>query len=66
MGKVVCAAIECKYNEDNVCTKEEINLSSGNIATVHQGRQDVWWCRMFELSDFAKKINELVRKGGLK
>lgn len=62
MSKVVCACIECKHNKNGICKKKEINLANGNIATVYEGRQNVWWCRMFELSDFAKEINEMLRK----
>ena len=62
MTKVVCAAIECKHQKNGICTKKEINLSQGNIATVYEGRQDVWRCRMFELSDFSREIQEMLRK----
>lgn len=61
MSKVICAAIECKHNKNGVCKKKELNFAAGNIATVHEGRQDVWWCRMYELSDFAKEIKEMLK-----
>lgn len=66
MAKVVCAACECKYNDNSICVAKEINLSQGNIMTVREGRQDVWWCRMFEMSDFAKEIDELLKKAGVR
>lgn len=62
MSKVICAAVECKYNKNAICKKREINLAAGNISTVHEGRQDVWRCKMYELSDFAKEIREKLKK----
>ena len=62
MSKVICAAVECKYNKNSICKAKEINLSAGNIATVHEGRQDVWRCKMYELSDFSKEIRKLVEE----
>lgn len=66
MAKVICAACECKHNDKGICVAKEINLSQGNINTVWEGRQDVWWCKMFEMSDFAKEIDELLKKAGMR
>jgi hypothetical protein len=66
MTEVTCAACECKYNDNGICVADEINLSQGNIVTVHEGRQDVWWCKMFEMSDYAKEIHELLKKVGIR
>lgn len=56
MATVYCAAIECRHNKDNRCKAKSINLSEGHIHTVHQGFKQVWTCRAFEMSDFAKRI----------
>lgn len=69
MTKITCACFDCKYCSENAeCMAEEIKLTSGNIATVWEGRQDVWWCKSFEMSeeakDFVKRIKELFDKGG--
>lgn len=68
MPKITCTCFDCKYCDDNAqCTAEEIKLKSGNIATVWEGRQDVWWCKSFEMSDFSKQIREQINnllKGG--
>ena len=61
MPKVMCAAIECEFCNENECIAEEINLSHGNINTVHEGRKDVWTCRMFQMSDEAKEILGMIR-----
>lgn len=62
MSKVICAAVECKYNKNSICKAKEINLSAGNIATVHEGRQDIWRCKMYELSEFSKKVIEFLKE----
>ena len=41
---------------------KEIKLTSGNIATVWEGRQDVWWCKSFEMSEEAKAIIEKFKE----
>lgn len=74
MTKITCACFECKYCNDNAqCTAKEIKITHGNIATVWDGRQDVWWCKSFEMSEEAKKsyqkINSWLKevlKGGAK
>ena len=68
MTKITCTCWDCKFcNEDSQCTAEEIKLTSGNISTVWEGRQDVWWCKSFEMSKEAQEIQEkikLLMKGG--
>jgi hypothetical protein len=62
MSKVICAAVECKYNKNSICKAKQINLTAGNIATVHEGRQDMWRCKMYELSEFAKKVDKFLKE----
>lgn len=63
MPKITCTCFDCKFcNDESKCTAEEIKLKSGNIATVWEGRQDVWWCKSFEMSDEAKAIHEKVKE----
>lgn len=62
MPKVYCAAGMCKHNEENLCKAKEINLSEGHVHTVHQGYKQVWTCRMFEMSEDAKRMLEAIRK----
>lgn len=57
MPKIVCGAVECKFNNDRYeCTAKRILLNNGNIMTMYEGRKDVWTCKQFELSDRAKQI----------
>ena len=60
MTKIYCACIECEHNKRNVCEAKTINLSAGNIATLFQGRKDIWECRMFNLSEKAKTFKTLM------
>lgn len=63
MTKITCACFDCKYCSPNAeCTAEEIKLTSGNIATVWEGGQDVWWCKSFEMSEEAKEFAERMKK----
>ena len=63
MPKITCTCFDCKYCDDDCqCTAEEIKLTNGNIATVWEGRRDVWWCRSFEMSEEAKAIHEKVKE----
>lgn len=70
MTKITCACFDCKYCNPNAeCTAKEIKLTSGNIATVWEGRQDVWWCKSFEMNEEAKAIierfKEIMKGGGV-
>lgn len=56
MARVYCAALECKWNDGNICRAKSINLSEGHVHTVHQGFKQVWTCGAFEMSAFAKKV----------
>lgn len=67
MSKVVCAALECKYNKNNRCTASSVSLSDGHIHTVHQGYKQIWECKTFEISEEDKKLYEeisLLMNGG--
>lgn len=56
MPKVWCAAIDCANNKNNQCNAAAINLTEGHIHTVHQGYTQVWKCRVFNMSETAKKL----------
>lgn len=63
MTQITCACLDCKFCKENAqCTAKEIKLSWGNIATVWEGRQDVWWCKSYEMSDEAKATYEEIYK----
>ena len=61
MTDVVCASLDCKYNDENhFCTMDEISLSDHFIHTVWDGVQHLWRCKCYEESDVAKQIKELL------
>jgi hypothetical protein len=63
MTKITCTCFDCKYCSPTAeCEAKEIKLTSGNIATLWEGRQDVWWCKSFEMSEEAKEIIETMKK----
>jgi hypothetical protein len=65
MPKVWCAAIECKHNKENQCTRKKINLSAGHTHTVLNGYMQYWECRMFnessESAELRRKIESFLR-----
>ena len=61
MTKITCTFLECKHcSPIGKCEAKEVKLTSGNIATVWEGRKDVWWCKSFEMSEEAKEIWKAV------
>lgn len=61
MPKLVCAAIECRFNKDNLCKSGTVRLSDGHIHTVHQGYKQIWECKTYEISSEAKQISEELK-----
>ena len=63
MTKVICAKAECKYNDDNnKCTRKEINLSCCSVMTVNDGRQEYNRCRSFEESEESKRLKAALEE----
>jgi hypothetical protein len=59
MVSITCPCAECKYNGKGYkCTAKAIKLSYRNMATVNEGRVDMWICDKYELSEFAKRIDK--------
>lgn len=57
MSKVICPCVECVYNGKRyICNSDKVELRWRNIATVNEGRVDMWVCKQYELSDYGKKI----------
>lgn len=57
MVTVVCASADCKWcDEDNYCTAGEIHLNDMSIMTLWEGRQHLWRCKQYEMSDRAKQM----------
>ena len=70
MTKVKCPCVECKYNgKKSQCTCKEISLTWRSLATVNEGRQEVWVCKQYEEAEWAEelreKFEECMKKGEL-
>ena len=59
--RVYCASQECKYNDRNRCIAETISLSCHSVMTYHDGRQDFWKCKQYEMSEDSKRIFECLK-----
>ena len=63
MVSVTCPCVECEYNgRRNKCTADRISLTYRNMATVNEGRVDMWVCNMYEKSAFSKQLEEDIMK----
>lgn len=64
MVSITCPCAECVHNGRRYkCTAKEIKLTYRNMATVNEGRVDMWVCNKYELSESAKKIQESFERG---
>lgn len=69
MTKVRCAALECKHNNDCICTLREVKLFSRHVHTSHEGLQNFLQCADFapddeylEILSFLGENPKLTRK----
>lgn len=61
MTKNLCPCVECIHNgKRNVCNAVKVELKWRNMATVNEGRVDMWVCKQYELSEHAKKIEKEI------
>ncbi|MBO4542166.1 MAG: hypothetical protein J5725_03170 [Bacteroidales bacterium] len=59
MSKVVCPSVECKYcNDAHICTAKQVNLTYRNMATVNEGRVDMWICNQYEPDDEYRELEK--------
>ena len=65
MSKVICPCVECIHNGNHyVCKANKIEFTYRNMATVNEGRVDMWICKQYELSEYAKKIEAKFKNFG--
>lgn len=68
MTKVYCPCLECVNNKDQRCKAKEVSLTWRSLATVNEGRQEVWVCKQYQVSEEMQVIEEqfkaLIKKGG--
>ena len=63
MVSITCPCVECIHNERYKCKCKSINLKYRNMATVNEGRVDMWICDKYELSEESKQIKQLFDGG---
>ena len=57
MSKIICPCGECIHNGKNyICKADKVEFKWRNMATINEGRVDMWVCKQYELSDCAQKI----------
>ena len=63
MVSVTCPSVECIYNGRRYkCKAKNISLKYRNMATVNEGRIDMWICDKYELSEDAKRIERFFKE----
>lgn len=63
MVSITCPCIECiNHGVKNKCKAKNINLKYRNMATVNEGRVEMWICDKYELSAEAKEIADAIAK----
>lgn len=62
MVSVTCPCVECIHNgRRNKCRAKDINLTFRNMATVNEGRVDMWVCNKYEKSESYKKFEKYLK-----
>ena len=63
MVSVTCPCVECIYNGRNhKCRVDKINLTYRNMATVNEGRVDMWVCDKYSMNDELKQMLAEIEK----
>ena len=63
MVSITCPCVECRYNGARYkCTAKPLSLKYRNMATVNEGRVDMWICDKYELSEWAKHTQRILEK----
>ena len=63
MPKLKCASWDCVWNDtENQCRAKEVSLNDLSIMTLWEGRQHLWRCKQYEMSEEAKKIEKVMKE----
>jgi hypothetical protein len=62
MPKLYCARIECKYNENQKCKAETVNLGAWYGNTINEGYQEFSRCRTYEDSEVTIRVKKFLAK----
>ena len=67
MPSIICGSLDCKYNGyDCKCMADKVKFTYRNMATVNEGRVDMWVCDKYSMDDESKRILEeleIIMKG---
>ena len=59
MTKITCPCVECVHNGKRYkCTADKIKLTWRNVATVNEGRVDMWVCNHYEIAEWVKELDK--------
>ena len=62
MVSITCPCIECVYNgKGNKCKAKSIKLTFRNMATVNEGRVNMWVCNQYEVDEIFKRIDKIIK-----
>lgn len=63
MTKIICPSEECKYcNANHICIAKQVNLTYRNMATVNEGRVDMWVCKQYEPDDEYRELEKNIEE----
>jgi hypothetical protein len=69
MTKVWCPCVECVHNDYNRCKAKELKFKYRNMATVNEGRVDMWVCDQYMIDKQSQEImvqmDALLKEKGL-
>lgn len=62
---IKCADLRCKYNKNDKCICNRVELTYWNINTLFEGRKDLLECKSFEYDEeylkLKKELEELLK-----
>lgn len=61
MSKIICPCGECVHNGKNyICKADKVEFKWRNMATINEGRVDMWVCKQYELPDKKREVNLII------
>ena len=65
MPKVICGAVDCKWNWENCeCNADKIHLGDHYVHTVYDGVKHFAKCHEYEMSEESKRLQDALFAGG--
>lgn len=61
MTNVFCPSVDCVNNKNLKCKSKNIELVWRQMATVNEGRVEMWICKNYEMSSEAKEMLDKVK-----